>query len=102
MPLVLTLRAGESLYINDEKFSLTRIVSKDKVRMMRHRDKTLFELTVKEGVEIDDDVIAQLGDRITSKVARIAIDAPRSKLILSEDKYGSPRKAGSSQRIKEG
>jgi len=92
MPLVLTLRAGESVYVNDEKFSLTRIVSRDKVQMTRHRDNILFELTVGEGVEIDDDVIVQLGDRITMKEARIAIDAPRSKVILSEDKYGSTRR----------
>lgn len=88
MALVLTMRTGESIYVNNDKFTLTRIASENKVMMLRARDQILFEVTVFEGVEIDDDVVVQLGDRITTKAARISINAPRSKTILTEEKYG--------------
>jgi sRNA-binding carbon storage regulator CsrA len=92
MALVLTMRTGESIYVNNDQFTLTRIESKDKVMMLRARDQILFEVTVFEGVEIDEDVVVQLGDRITTKAARISIAAPRSKTILTEDKYQASKK----------
>lgn len=92
MPLVLTVREGSGLYINDDKFSLIRIASQEKVRVKRERDQVLFEVTIFEGTEIDDDVIVQLGDRITTKVARIMITAPRSKVIASEENYLSKKR----------
>ena len=92
MALVLTMRTGESIYVNNDQFTLTRIASEDKVMMLRARDQVLFELTVSEKTEIDDDVVVQLGDRITTKAARIAIEAPRSKTILTEDKYQASKK----------
>lgn len=91
MPLVLTVRAGESFYVGDDKFTLSRIVSEDTVQMTRGRDSVIFEVTISENAELDEDVLVQLGDRITTKEARIMIDAPRSKLILSEDKYRKPK-----------
>jgi hypothetical protein len=91
MPLVLTLRQGGSLYVGNDKFTLTRIGAEDKVQMTRGRDGTPFEVTIFEKTEIDDDVFAQLGDRVTTKEARIAISASRSKLILSEENYDKPK-----------
>jgi hypothetical protein len=72
MALVLTMRTGESVYVDNDQFTLTRIASENKVMMMRQRDQALFEVTVSEKTEIDDDVVVQLGDRITTKAARIA------------------------------
>jgi hypothetical protein len=71
---------------------MSRIVSADKVTILRHRDNILFEVTIFEKTEIDNDVIAQLGDRITTKAARVAIDAPRSILIVAEARYRAPKK----------
>jgi hypothetical protein len=87
MALVLTIREGAGLYVNDDKFTLRRITSQEKVLLMRERDKILFEVTVFEGTEIDDDVIVQLGDRITTKEARLMITAPRSKILATEENY---------------
>jgi hypothetical protein len=100
MALVLTLRTGEAFFVAAhkeieparDKFTMSRIVSEDKVTILRHRDKILFEVTIYEKTEIDDDVVAQLGDRITTKAARVAIDAPRSILIVAEDRYRAPKK----------
>ena len=87
MALVLTIREGSGLYVNDDKFTLTRIASEQKVLLVRERDKTLFEVTVFEGTEIDGEVVVQLGDRITTKVARLMITAPRSKILATEENY---------------
>ena len=93
MPLVLTIPVGSGLYVDDDKFTLIRIASEEKVMMRRERDKIVFEVTVFEGTEIDDDVIVQLGDRMTTKVARVAIAAPRSKILASEENYLAKKRA---------
>jgi sRNA-binding carbon storage regulator CsrA len=91
MALVLTVRLDESVYVQDEKYTLVQIASEDKVRLRRARDNVLFEVTIFEKTELNDDAVVQLGDRITTKVARLAIEAPRSTVILSEEKYGKPK-----------
>jgi hypothetical protein len=93
MALVLTIREGSGLYVNDDKFRLTRIASEQKVLLLRERDKISFEVTVFEGTEIDDDVVVQLGDRITTKEARLMITAPRSKILATEENYLAKKRA---------
>jgi hypothetical protein len=94
MALVLTIREGSGLYVNDDKFTLSRIVSDEKVHLVRERDKIMFEVTIFENTEIDDDVIIQLGDRITTKVARLMITAPRSKILATEENYLAKKRGG--------
>jgi len=106
MPLVLTIAPGASFYIaekrdasekreyltrasffSESRFTLERIASEQKVYLVRDSDGVVFEVTVFENTEIDPDVVVQLGDRMTTKVARIQIEAPQRKLILSQENY---------------
>lgn len=87
MALVLTLRAGEDMFVDHDQFTLSRIVDESNVRFVRERDQAVFDVSTEEKTEIDEDVLVQLGDRITTKSVRIAIDAPRSKMLLTGVKY---------------
>ena len=87
MAVVLTLRAGEDFFVDHDRFTLTRILDDTHVQLVREKDQAMFDVSTDEKAEIDEDVLVQLGDRITTKAARIAIDAPRSKMLLTGVKY---------------
>ena len=87
MALVLTLRAGEDFFVDHDQFTLARIVDDAHIQLVREKDQAVFEVSTDEKTEVDEDVLVQLGDRITTKAARIAIDAPRSKILLTGVKY---------------
>ena len=70
MPLVITLRTGESLYVADSKFTLARIKSEDKVEIRRCTDGVVFAVSTDKKVEVEDEVFVQLGDRMTRRAAR--------------------------------
>lgn len=91
MGLVISLRTGEDFFIADERYVLSGITGTT-VRLERPRDGAAFEITNDEMREIEPDVLVQTGDRMTTRAARVRIDAPRSKTILIGPKYRMARK----------
>lgn len=87
MGLVLTIRVKEDLYVDHEQFILSQIVSPEKVCIVRTRDGVVFEVTTAQRTQIDNEVEMQVGDRMTTKAARLVVDAPRTKIILPGEKY---------------
>ena len=87
MPLVLTLRRDEDFFVDNDRFILVAIVSDKHVRFRRDADSKMFDVISGQSTELDDDVIVSLGDRMTTKAARIAVDAPRERLILTGARY---------------
>ncbi len=91
MGLVILLRAGEDFFIADERYVMSRIDGTT-LRIERPRDGAVFEITNDEMREIEPDVLVQAGDRVTTRAARVLIEAPRSKKILIGPKYRMARK----------
>ena len=91
MGLVISLRTGEDFFIADERYVLSAIAGTT-VRIERRRDGAAFEITNDELREIEPEVLLQTGDRMTTRAARVRIDAPRSKTILMGPKYRMARK----------
>jgi hypothetical protein len=84
--LVLTLRKKEAFYANDAKVMVRDILSADHCIVETSEGKT-FDVTEDKSVEIMPEVFVSIGVRGQLDMARIAIEAPRSILILREDKY---------------
>jgi hypothetical protein len=91
MGLVISLRAGEDFFIADERYVLSAITGTT-LRIERPRDGAAFDITGDEMREVEPDVLIQTGDRLTTRAARVRIDAPRSKTILIGPKYRMSRK----------
>ena len=87
MGLVLTIRVKEDLYVDHEQFILRQIVSPEKVCIVRTRDGAVFEVTTAQRTLIDSEVEMQVGGYMTTKVAGLVVDAPRTKIILLGAKY---------------
>lgn len=94
MPLVLTLRRDEDFFVDDSRYILVAIVSDKHVRFRRASDSKLFDVVSGEMTELDDDVLVTLGDRMTTKAARVAVEAPRKRLILTGIRYRDRHNAG--------
>jgi len=91
MGLVLTIRQGEDFFVDNDQFFLEKIISEDEVRIFRPKDGKKITASTKDMTDIQDDVSVQVADRITSKAARLVIEAPRTKLILTGVKFRTPR-----------
>lgn len=87
MALVLTLKPGDDVFVNDDKFTLTKIVSDKLIYIKRDKDGQVFNITDSEWFEADPEVMFTLGDRATTKEIRLMIEAPRTKILATGDKY---------------
>lgn len=87
MPLNVTVRLGEDFFVGHTRYFLKEICSDGRARITRSNDGVAFEVSDDQKTEVENDVLLQLGDRMTTKAVRLVIDAPRSKLILLGDKY---------------
>ena len=87
MPLVLTLNEGEDFYIRDDRVVLEKIHSPTEFSLRRGRDNALIRIQEGRSVELFRGVFVTAGARGQLGLSRIAIEAPRSVLILRGDVY---------------
>lgn len=76
---VMALKAGEDFFVDDVQFLLAEIFDSTSFAVRRQTDDQLFKM-MDDGIayEIMPGVMASVGTRGTSHVAKVAIDAPRS------------------------
>ena len=91
MPLVLSMKRGDDMFITDQQFEVTRIFDDTSFTLTRREenadDERSFDITEKEAVEILTDVFVSAGDLFQNGIIRAVIDAPRSILILRGDNF---------------
>jgi hypothetical protein len=81
--LVLGLRLGEDVYVEDRAFVLTAIHSAGQAAIQDVQTGRTFDIRVDRGTEVLPDVSIAMGDRSTTVMARISIDAPRHRKVLT-------------------
>jgi sRNA-binding carbon storage regulator CsrA len=91
MPLVLSLRTGQDFYVGDVQVVVGEILGKSRLKVRVPKSGRVYEISDEEAVELREkpDVFLSAGDRATTGVARVAIDAPREVTILRGESYRS-------------
>lgn len=87
MSLVLSMREGDDFYVANVRFVLREVHAETRFDLYLPSTKQLFKISEKEAINVLPDVFISAGDRGQSGIARVAIDAPRSILILRGDSY---------------
>lgn len=83
MPLVLTLKVGQDLYISDYRFILTRTCRNEPFHLERCADGQSFSLAEDQEVEVLPTVSCSLrDDGAGSSQVRLALEAPPGLSIL--------------------
>lgn len=90
MPLVLSLREGQDFYIADTRFMIRRVHSETHFELRNHESGDVFDISEKRATEVLPDVFISAGDRPQMQIARVAIDAPPTILVLRGEKYRTP------------
>lgn len=83
MSLVLGLRLGEDVYVEDRAFVLTAIHSATCATIQNMKTKQSYDIDVGQSQEVLPDVFFAMGDRSTTVMSRISIEAPRNVKILT-------------------
>jgi hypothetical protein len=81
------MKLGEDFYVRDTRFVLVHV--EDENRFTVRNDETGEQITItdQEAVEIAPGTTASSGGYFMQGQIRIALDAPRSVLILRGDRY---------------
>jgi hypothetical protein len=87
MSLVLGLRIGEAAYVDDTPLRLDEIYSNQRVLVGNAKTGKSYDVSAEQACEVLPDVFIALGDRSTTVMARVSIDAPRNMKILHGSKY---------------
>lgn len=87
MSLVLGLRIGEAVYVDDTPLRVDVIFSTQHVLVKNLNTGQSHNVSIGQAYEVLPDVFVALGDRSTTVVARLAVDAPRNMKILHGTKY---------------
>ena len=87
MPLVLSLYQGQDFFVSDDRVVVSSIKDETEFELYVQKSDTRFTISASESTEIMPDVFVSAGDHQQSTLARIAIDAPQSILILRGDRY---------------
>ena len=90
MALVLTLREGEDFYIGNDQVVLEKIHSETEFSLRRARDDAVIRITEGRSAQLFRGVFVSAGARGQLGLSRIAIEAPRSVMILRGDLYRQP------------
>lgn len=85
MALVLLMKPRESLYVDDDKITLVEVVSE--FQAVVKTKAGIFDIVDDRATEVLPDVRLSLGEKALHSATRVAIQAPRDKIILREDKY---------------
>jgi hypothetical protein len=87
MSLVLGVRIGEAVYVNDTPIRLDVIFSTQHVLVKNMDTGESHDVSMAQACEVLPDVFIALGDKSTTVVTRLAIDAPRNMKILHGTRY---------------
>jgi sRNA-binding carbon storage regulator CsrA len=85
MALIISLKRGEDLYVEDDRLVVTEI--REDGSCLVSTDKGDFEVVDDQMVEVFPDVFVSAGNRAHIYTVRLAVDAPREKVILRGTKY---------------
>jgi hypothetical protein len=83
VPLVLGLRLNEDVFVGDEGFALVDIHAAGRAAIRNMKTSQSYDIDVGQSVEVLPNVFFAMGDRSTSVMARISIEAPRNVKILT-------------------
>jgi hypothetical protein len=87
VPLVLGLRLSEDVFVGDEGFALVDIHSAGRATIRNMKTSQSYDVDVGRSVEVLPDVFFAMGDKSTSVMARISIEAPRNVKLLTGMRY---------------
>ena len=90
MALVLSLRAEQDFYVGEERFAVVEILTEHSFSIRRDSDGKCYTIGADERTEVLPDVFVSAGPKPEAMVARVAIDAPRSMLVLRGDRKRNP------------
>lgn len=86
MALVFALKRREDFYVRDKRYVLNDIFSNTHARI-EMPDGKIIDVFAESAVEIEPEVLVQVGSRSETSLARIAIKAPRDVPILNGKRY---------------
>lgn len=86
MALILTMRKGECFYVEDSRVEVTSVEGDDHF-VLRDDKGREYDITDDKMTEIMPNVLVSVGSRGTEGTARVAIEAPRTIMILREQNY---------------
>ncbi len=98
MGLVLGLKIGEEVYLNDTPVRLDAIYSGQHVLLMNTATGKAHEVGTGRSTEILPNVFFSMGDRCTTVMSRISITAPSTVKILTGTKYRQLHQMGETVR----
>ena len=88
MALILAVQENESVYVDDRKITLLKIVTPIKYRVQVDGPMdVVYEITAKERTEIMPDVFLSAGIDASMDQAKLAFEAPRDRVILRQRLY---------------
>jgi hypothetical protein len=87
MPLVLSLHSGDDFYVADQQVVVGAVLGMSRFEVTVTSSGRKYVISDEEAVELREirDVFLSAGGRPQNGVARVAIDAPRSVLIVRGD-----------------
>jgi len=93
MALILTVLPDESVYIDDCKITLLKILTPVKYKVLVEGPlDTVYEITASMRTEILPDVFLSAGIDASMTQAKLAFDAPRNRVILRQRLYEKQRR----------
>lgn len=102
MGLVLGLKIGEEVYLNDTPVRLDEIYSAQRVLMTNTVTGKVHKVGTGRSTEILPNVFFSMGDRCTTVMSRISIRAPSTVKILTGTKYRQLHQIGETVRLPTG
>lgn len=85
MALVLSLKEGEDVFVDDDRVLLRAVASTDRFEVVSRLGT--FSVSDQKMVEVLPDVFMSAGNRTHQGTVRLSIEAPPSKVILRGARY---------------
>jgi hypothetical protein len=101
MPLVLTLKSGEQVYIGERAFGLEDVAVGQHLVVRDLASGDRYHLVGDRGRQVMPNVFMAMGDRGSGGTARVVIDAPRTLRVLHGNKYRALKAKGIAIRARE-
>ncbi len=90
MALVLSLKVGQDFYVGDERILVLDIFTPTSFALIHERSGRVVRVSDARASEVLPNVFVSAGEKPEAMIARVAIDAPRSMLIIRGDKRRNP------------
>ena len=90
MPLVLTLKAGEDFYVDDQQFMVEQIYDDTHFRICHMQTQKQYEIGHEHKVEVFPEISLRAAFDPTGRTVRVDVQAPQRMKILRGDKKRNP------------